>query len=295
MEAKRSSESGGKSGIFVILAVLVGVLGTGAIGGTIYVDADANGANDGSGWADAFNFLQDALVDANTDPNVDEIRVAQGTYTPDSNSADPNGSSDREATFQLINGIAIYGGFPSGGDPNWNDRNPNLYETILSGDLNGDDGPDFVNNGENCYHVITGSGTDVSAVLDGFTVTGGNASGSLSDPNSIGGGMFNGGYSSPMVVNCTFRRNSAVWGGGMFNAGHSNPTVTNCTFSENEVSYNGGGMYNGDNSSPTVTNSTFSENEASYTGGGMYNDSNSSPVVAKCIFISNSADHGGGM
>ena len=44
------------------------------------------------------------------------------------------GSGDREATFQLINGVAIYGGFPTGGG-SWEQRDPSAYETILSGDI----------------------------------------------------------------------------------------------------------------------------------------------------------------
>jgi len=48
--------------------------------GVIYVDDDAAGANNGSSWANAFNYLQDALEVAESG---DEIRVAQGTYKPD--------------------------------------------------------------------------------------------------------------------------------------------------------------------------------------------------------------------
>ena len=32
---------------------------------------------------------------------------------------------------------------------------PDRYETILCGDLNDDDGPEFENTGENSYHVVT--------------------------------------------------------------------------------------------------------------------------------------------
>ncbi len=128
------------------------------------------GANNGSSWPDAYKYLQDALADANSDFNVDQIRVAQGVYTPDTDSANPNGNGNRYATFQLINGVTIYGGFPTGG-AKLAQRNPNAYETILSGDLDGDDVQvadpcDLLTEptrGENSYHVLTGNDTDANA------------------------------------------------------------------------------------------------------------------------------------
>ena len=53
--------------------------------------------------------LQDALVAAS---NGDEIWVVEGTYKPDRGGGQTLG--DRGATFQLKNGVAIYGGFPVG-------------------------------------------------------------------------------------------------------------------------------------------------------------------------------------
>ncbi|NIW46317.1 MAG: hypothetical protein GWN30_16630, partial [Gammaproteobacteria bacterium] len=61
-----------------------------------YVDDDATGANDGSSWADAFNYLQDALAAAQYG---DQIFVAQGIYKPDRGHRVMLG--DREATFRL--------------------------------------------------------------------------------------------------------------------------------------------------------------------------------------------------
>ncbi len=259
--------------------------------GIIYVDTNTPDNNDGSSWAKAYKYLQDALADANSNVDVNEIWVAQGIYTPDSNSADPNGSGDRTSTFQLINGVALYGGFPSGGGE-WSNRDPNAYESILSGDLNGDDGPgQWQDNGENSYHVVTGSGTDTTAILDGFTITAGNAT--IYGFHYLGGGMFN--YdSSPTVTNCIFTGNSVDdSGGGINNYNYSSPTVTNCTFSDNSA-WGGGGMYNY-NSSTTVTNCTFSGNWADVWGGGIYN-SNSSPTLTNCTFSGNWADiWGGGM
>jgi hypothetical protein len=247
----------------------------------IYVDVNAAGANNGTSWQNAYNYLQDALQDANISAGcAAEIWVAAGMYKPDCNSVFPNGSGNRNATFDLINNVAIYGGFPSGGGL-WESRNPNTYKTILSGDINT---PDV--NTDNSYHVVTGSNTNKTAVLDGFTVTAGNANGL--QPR-CGGGMYNK-SGSPTVTNCTFSGNQ---GSGMYND-QSNSKVTNCTFSGNEAYYSsGGGMVNY-NSSPMLTNCTFSGNRANYNGGGMSN-SYSSPMVANCIFSGNSADSGGGM
>ena len=245
----------------------------------LYVDASARGANDGSSWANAYNYLQEAL---NPAPSGYEIWVAQGTYKPDMTAC-------RTSTFQLKNGVALYGGFPSGGGRGlWTSRDPNTYQTILSGDLARNDGPNFANNGENSYNVVTGSGTDSTAILDGFTITAGNANDDVY--NYAGGGMYNS-YGSPTVTNCTFTSNSAYWyGGGMYNYG-SNPMVTNCTFSGNSAGQ-GGGMLNFD-SSPALTNCTFSGNSAG-GGGGIWNY-HSSPILANCTFTGNSGTSGGGI
>jgi predicted outer membrane repeat protein len=182
--------------------------------------------------------------------------------------------------------VAIYGGFPSGGGT----RNPQEHKTILSGDRYGDDGPNFTNNAENCYNVVTGYGTDATAILDGFTITAGHASGDY-DTMDYGGGM-NITQGSPTIANCTFSGNYAVYGGGMYNY-ESNPTITNCTFSGNRV-LEGGGMYDV-NSSPKVTNCTFSNNRSYNDGGGM--DSwGGNPTITDCTFSENYAsDDGGGM
>ena len=258
--------------------------------GIIYVDADANGLNTGSTWENAFNYLQDALTTAS---NGDEIRVAQGIYKSDQGAGITPG--DREATFQLINGVNLKGGYAGFGEPDPNVREVKLYETILSGDLNGDDGvpPYWSNKHENSYHVVTSKAADASALLDGFTISGGFA---YDLPNKVvhAGGMLNE-NGSPTLKDCTFKGNSALDdGGGIYND-NSNPTLIHCTFSDNfAYDNNAGGMYNY-KSNPTLINCLFSGNGAYWQGGGMCNYQ-SNPTLENCKFTANDVmDKGSGM
>ncbi|MCZ6654122.1 MAG: right-handed parallel beta-helix repeat-containing protein [Planctomycetota bacterium] len=270
---------------------------------TWLVNDDGTAGNGCASWPDACPDLQTALGLAD---DGDEIWVAEGTYTP----AGAGGA--REATFQLISGVAIYGGF-DGTEDALEERAGLFDQTILSGDLKGDDTPvactqnapdcdsfgrlcvdNFCiisdNNAENSYHVTTGSGTNDTALLDGFTITAGNADGAL--PDNLGGGMFNT-TGAPTVANSTFLGNAAVGGGGMENRNASSPTVTSCTFSENWASSLGGGMQNFEGSHPVLTNCTFNRNVAG-SGGGMDNFF-SSPMLTDCTFSGNVGNLGGGM
>jgi len=242
------------------------------------------GTGDCTSWATACD-LQTALVAA---VSGDEIWAAAGVYKP---AADP---ADRTATFQLKAGVPIYGGF-AGGETSREARDPAANVTVLSGDLSGDDGANFANNGENSYHVVTGA---IDAILDGVTITAGNANGDMALAQDRGGGMYNSFSSpkldSPKLTNVTFHGNRATHnGGGMYNSS-SSLALTSVTFSGNSAGYNGGGMFNS-TSGPTLTNVTFSGNSADQGGGGMYSDYSSSPTLSSVTFSSNGADTGGGM
>ena len=271
----------------------------------LYVDSSAPGASDGSFWTDAFTCLQDALRVAKTVPEVQEIRVAQGIYKPDQGIGFTPG--DQKATFKLLNGLAIKGGYAGFAEPAPDARDINLYETILSGDLNGDDieitDPCDLfaepSRAENSWHVVTSQQyTNETAVLDGFTITCGNANEPYLD-YSRGGGMYSSWMSTPVLKNCTFVANSSRYdGGGMYNY-NSSPILTNCTFSRNsttgEHTASGGGMCNS-YSSPILSGCTFSGNSASLRGGGMHNEGDSNPTLVNCIFSGNStySEWGGG-
>jgi len=243
-------------------------------GGVLYVDADATGDSTGLSWANAVSDLQLGLAMGECCAPV-QLWVAEGMYVP---------GATRDDTFQLVGGVALYGGF-AGDEMDLSDRDVIANETILSGDLGivGD-------NSDNAYNVVSGAN---DSTIDGFRITAGNAG-----DDGSGGGMRNT-SSSPTVTNCIFSGNSAGWGGGMSNSPSfqtmpgSSPTLTNCTFSGNAAGV-GGGMYNFD-SSPTLTNCIFSGNSAGEggAGGGMSN-SGSSPTLTNCIFSGNSAGIAGG-
>jgi hypothetical protein len=259
-------------------------------GQIIYVDADATGANDGSSWADAYNYLQDALADAF---NGDEIRVAQGTYKPDQGLGITPG--DRTATFQLVNRVTMKGGYAGFGEPDPNARDIELYETILSGDLDGNDVDvndrwDLWNEpsrAENSYHVVTGSDVNEAAVLDGFTIAGGNANGRYNIDENLGAGMYTD-LGGPTVINCTFKGNSAKQNGAGMYSSSSILRLVNCTFQAN-CGKMGGGMWN-QTSVLTLINCTFRGNKATFIAGGMgIYDSNA--TLTDCTFSGNIGGH----
>jgi hypothetical protein len=263
---------------------------------TIYVDADRPPGGDGLSWLTAFKYLQDGLTDADGSIKPVEIRVAQGTYKPDQGNGVTLG--DQFATFQLINEVTIKGGYAGHSEFDPNKRNIANNLTTLSGDLMNNDvavidprdlltEPTFT---DNSYNIVTGSGTDETAILDGFTIR----AGGYIDGN--GGGIYNSG-GSPKLIDCTFTRNRAGrYGGGMYNA-NGDPILINCMFEGNVTVESGGGMYNqGD---PTLTNCVFQGNFATsslFGGGGFYNHFFCYPILTNCKFYGNvTAANGGGM
>jgi hypothetical protein len=248
----------------------------------LLVDAEAAGAGDGTSWEDAFTDLQDALAAIPPEACGVAIWVAEGIHTP----AGPGG--DRAAAFRLANDVAIYGGF-AGGETHRSQRDPVANVTVLSGDLNRDDdaGGD---NSDNSYHVVIGSGTDETAILNGFVITGGNADGGAF-PHNTGGGMLNS-SGSPTVVGCLFVGQAAAeFGGAAFNTQGAEPLFVNCVFSGNTAAV-GGAVYNF-NSDPLLTNCTISGNSAD-DHGGIHNAGllGSNPRLTNVILWGN-ADDGG--
>ena len=263
--------------------------------GTIFVDVDST-CNSGCGgsWGNAYPNLQDALAAAQTD---DEVWIAEGIYYADVGAGQVD--NNRDSTFTLQNGVAIYGGFV-GTESSLDQRQNPAPATVLSGDLEQNDTidangivTDTTNiSGNNAYHVVTGGGVTNTAVLDNLIITAGQATGST--PNHEGGGMFNDG-SSPTLTYVALRGNLANGrGAGMLNVNSSSPTLTDVIFNKNRsVNGNGGGMYNAVGSAPVLTAVLFDNNQASGFAGGMGNSS-SNPTLTDVIFRENSANGSGG-
>ncbi|OIN60491.1 choice-of-anchor Q domain-containing protein [Arsenicibacter rosenii] len=256
-----------------------------------------NGTGDGSTWANASGNLQAMINASNTD---EQVWVAAGTYKP---TADP---ANRSASFSMKNGVTIYGGFAGTGNPTMAERNPTGFATVLSGEI-GDPGT----TNDNSFHVIFNpAGIDNSAVLDGFVITGGNAS-AANAPDCNGGGVYNNGngnskYCSPGFRYCLFVGNRArAYGGALYNTGGngtSSPVLSNCNFRNNLAGDSGGAAYNNGsysgNSHPVFTNCSFQTNSAGNAGGAIFSDGrvygSSNPVLTNCSFQDNASDNAGG-
>jgi hypothetical protein len=234
----------------------------------IYVDKNATGAGDGTSWADAYTELRDAL-DGLLCPQAD-IWVAQGTYTP-------TDGLDRAETFEMLSGVAIYGGF-DGTETALSERDVASNTTILSGDIGV-----AMDSADNSVNVVTSNGNDSTAVLDGFTVTKGNG--------SLGGGIISA-NGSPTISSVIFTGNTAEdFGGAMYNAFNSSPTLVNVVFTHNDAE-DGGAVSNANSSHPRFINVTFSSNTATGTGGAMDNALFSSPTIINSILWGNTAPMG---
>ncbi|CCI03907.1 Cadherin [Microcystis aeruginosa PCC 9443] len=246
---------------------------TTAVSRVLYVRTGAGGSNSGTSWTDAYTSLQDALAAAQSG---DKIWVTAGTYKPTT-------GTDRNATFTLKNNVEVYGGF-AGTETNFSQRNVLNNVTTLSGDIG------TVNNtADNVYHVVTSNSPANTAILDGFTISGGNANGSGTNQN-VGGGIFIP-DSNPILRNLIVENNNATLnGGGLFSTGNANYSLTSSIF-RNNTSASGGAISN-QSSSPTLTDVTFTNNTATGLGGAIYNTFGS-PVFNNTTFSNNTATHGG--
>jgi hypothetical protein len=256
----------------------------------VYVNALAGPGGDGLSWTNAFRDLEDALDFARHPLGiVGQIWVAAGTYFP----------SQRTATFRLVDGVSLYGGF-AGWESSIEERDIDGNRTILSGDFNGDDADGFVNYQENARHVVTAIDLHSPALVDGLTLTAGQA--------DFGGGLYLRGLGAT-IRNCTFTRNFAgaisntahVFGGGAVyaqlrsdcDAPQGGFSFEDCRFTDNKTAGTGAAVFlvSGDAS---FVNCVFQNNFAGF-GGAIGTEKAQSVTLRSCVFSDNESEIGGAL
>ncbi|MDO3693396.1 right-handed parallel beta-helix repeat-containing protein [Wenyingzhuangia sp. chi5] len=274
----------------------------------LYVNKNVSGGDkSGNSWANAIPELADALIWAHNNQdtawssNPLQIWVAGGTYTPLYSPEDGSNfgtNQTRGNAFLMVGNVNLYGNF-KGTEKSLSERDLSLTEneTILSGDLNNDD-DNGGDNSENTYHVVIACGNKNNAILDGFTITKGNANGGseeyLVSGNAIrynqGGGMFFLDTSST-IKNVSITKNTASFGGGIYN--YEVPLkLNNATISNNTASSYGGGVYDR-YSSAVLSNVLITENTA-ISGGGLYGFGTRLKLINSCISNNRASMYGGG-
>jgi hypothetical protein len=244
----------------------------------IYVDASkTDDTGDGLSWSNAKQTLQAAL---DLSLSGYQIWVKEGTYKP---TLEARGIGNRYKTFQMKDGVAIYGSF-DGTEASINERSINSHMTILSGDLDGNDvysgtgsTLSISNNSENCYSVIwndlNAAGSTATAILDGFVIKGGNADGETNA--TYGGGGMHNNATYPTIRNCRFEYNSAIHGAAFFSYS-STSAFYNCVFVNNygySTGY-GGTIYNNAGNGLAFNNCDIVNNYSANVGGVVsYNTS----------------------
>ena len=232
-----------------------------------YVDQSSTNTPDGTSWATAFLDVQDALDVASSG---DQIWIAQGWYIPTDRGSNPK--NPREASFRLIAGVEIYGGF-SGNETGLDQQQPDIYQVVFSGDLYGDDGEGGNTTSENAYHVVTGDAlVGSNPILDGVYIRSGNANNAAD--NKFGGGLIvsntpTGSAAYPLVRQCRFVLNQAFYGGGVATrTANDSVALIHCTFANNYALQLGGAIWN--NGSCGVDNTLIVGNSCEEVGGALF-------------------------
>ncbi len=259
----------------------------------IHVKKGAAGNGSGDDWDNAFPDLQPAIAAAQPG---DEIWVAEGTYHPVAS------GGDRNISFEMQGGVSWYGGF-AGNETARDQRNPVAHSTILSGDMNGDDGGGtgvnarWYHMSENSYQIVRAGNLITPAAIDGFTITRGSFSNTFS-----GSGMGISYCADILVENCKIIGNLSGNAAGILNTA-SHTRILGCHFEDNYASGGRGGAiyHSGDNSNfatsyaLTVQDTTFLANRSassigSASGGAIYCQSRAPVEINRCLFENNRAD-----
>ena len=267
-----------------------------------------DGTGDGSSWDDAMSpstFL--AKLKGGFDPGAD-IYLAAGTYLV--------GSSVTEC-LTFTTGVCLHGGYaPDSKGVNTNISYPSDYETVFSGDLNGngkaDEGDmrlaDVTTTIPVTFKGITFRGGYISSTVrgerSGITVTNGgsvnmeyckieNCNNTVASPShQAGGSAIYISYGDVRMSKCIVRNNMADNRGGairlMKSEGHtSHLYMDDCLITGNKVSgpFGGAIQVSGTDCPVVMNNCTVANNSAASGGAGI--NSPSPITLANCTFADN--------
>ena len=262
----------------------------------VYVDASATGDGTGTNWVNARTDLADALLlHGLAAGDIQQVWVAAGTYKPAP-------APQRIRPFEPLGSIELYGSF-AGTETDPAQRDIAANPTILCGDLNSDDGPDFINRTDNALTVLEIDRMPGAAVVvDGFTIRGGR---SFAAPNcdfngdGQGGGVFALFVDEVAIRNCTFTDNIAGDGGGAFITNGIDLELTDTNFIANRAIATGLDTLGGSgsalffqNNTPDIwqaTNCRFLGNDAP-VGTGAVTLIGTGSVFTNCLWSGNTGD-----
>ena len=272
----------------------------------VYVDCNATGLNNGSNWDNAYTELRDALdaIDANQHTCASQIWVADGIYEP----TEANDPSPYDKTFQMLNGIDVYGHFGGIDSQETQLCQRNLAdannETILTGDINGNGtgDVDYVVRDANmtldgftvkksryvdrasaaiyCYNTSSTIENCITTENDGFGIKCENANGTLIKNCVIKNSLVQGVYclsTDANFVSCTFGPNNQT---GLHCVLNAKGYIFDCLFAGN----NGKGIYASESSELFINNSNILNN-SSY--GIESNGSGSNVSITNSIVANN--------
>jgi predicted outer membrane repeat protein len=282
---------------------------------TLCVDVNTKATqHNGSCWESPFLSLQDALDAASSDLKVDQIWIAKGVYHPTKTYApqnlqgktvvggafsqqgpgitfkkqtisyadNPRKYNEHLKTFQLIDGVSIYGGFKGHEKtPQDRPRPSREYATILDGNV-----------GKlSVWHVLS-AGNDltqkgVMLTLDRIIIRNGQAQNAPYFPTHFplnkaqvpiyyhddGAGLYVFARSDITLNQVIFTENHAIAGGAIYVQDGSTLTINQCEFNHNHAL--NGAAINARNGGPNE----FSNNAKRHT----------TVVIKKSLFIHNSS------
>ena len=256
-----------------------------------YVDRDAPQNGDGLTWGTAYRSLRGPLNEAQGNPDITEIWVAEGTYQT-------NGTP-----FQLRDGLSVYGGFV-GDEVDRQARDPFAHVVIVDGggttrafnegNLHGllFDGLRFRNcrtdQAGGVINFYSGSMTFVNCRFNNCQSTG-----TPTLPPQGGGGAVAGyeALEGIRFINCVFKNNQTYSRGGAVSIYTGIVELSGCLFIDNRSTNREGGAVYIYEADTTIANCTFIEN-SSYLIGGAIDNYSSTITMNNSVVWSNSGTCG---